>query len=178
MYIRDCWYVAAWSHEIGTDGLFTRTILNEPILFMRTATGRVVAMDNRMHSGAKPPGRAWDDFDGALHQKSCQVLTPETDRSTHYFFMQAHSFALDDESVTESIRASVVQAFEEDREMILAQQQMLDLGETRFVPIAADAALNQFRLLLRRLSDAEQAANHSAPTISAPVARRSPAAPV
>ena len=47
MYVRDCWYVAALSRENETDGLFTRTILNEPILFMRTATGRVVAMDNR-----------------------------------------------------------------------------------------------------------------------------------
>ena len=47
MYVRDCWYVAALSHEIGTSGRFPRTILNEPILRMRTATSRVAAMDNR-----------------------------------------------------------------------------------------------------------------------------------
>jgi phenylpropionate dioxygenase-like ring-hydroxylating dioxygenase large terminal subunit len=27
MFIRDCWYVIAWDHEIPEDGLFTRTVL-------------------------------------------------------------------------------------------------------------------------------------------------------
>lgn len=337
MYVRNCWYVAAWSHEVEAEGLLGRTILNEPILFMRTAAGRVVAMDNRcchrgaplsrgrregdcvrcmyhglkfdaqgrcveipgqddippqarvraypvaerngwvfvwmgeaaradeallpdnsasadpgyrykpgymrydvdylliadnlldfshltyvhqatlggseriaqtrprierlprglrvvrqvrdvppapyhrkfadfpetidrwfhydflvpgvllMHSGGKPPGRGWDDFEGALHMKSCQAITPETDRSTHYFFMQAHGFALDDESVTEAIAKSLVQAFEEDRETIRAQQAMLDHGPTRFVPIRADAAVNQYRRLLQSMCEQERA---------------------
>ncbi len=110
-----------------------------------------------MHSGAKPPGRPWDDFEGALHLKSCQALTPETERTTHYFFMQAHGFALDDERITDSLRASVVTAFEEDRETIRAQRRMLDLGPMRFVPIHADAALNRFRLLVQALIDEERA---------------------
>ena len=349
MYVKNCWYVAAWSHEIRPDELFTRTILNEPLLLMRTAEGKVVAMDNRcchraaplsegrregdcvrcpyhglkfdaqgvcveipgqerippqarvksypvveqnkwvfvwmgdpakadtallpdnsanddpgfrykpggylhydcsyllivdnlldfshltyvheatlggsekiaqsrptierlerglrvvrrvrdvppapyhhqfgkfpdrvdrwfdyqfllpgillMHSGAKPPGRDWDDFEGALHLRSCQALTPETDDSTHYFFMQAHGFALDNESVTNKIYDSVVTAFEEDRKTIMAQARMLKLGEPKFVPIAADAALNQFRLLIKKLSDAEQGATGTATAMKQP----------
>lgn len=348
MYVRNCWYVAAWSHEIGADGLFSRTILNEPLLLMRMADGNVVAMDNRcchraaplsegrregdcvrcpyhglkfdaqgtcieipgqerippqarvktypvaeknkwvfvwmgdpakadpallpdnfanddpgyrykpgylhyecnylwivdnlldfshltyvheatlggseriaqsrptierldrglrvirrvrdvppapyqrkfgdfpgnvdrwfdyqfllpsillMHSGPKPPGREWDDFEGALHLRSCQALTPETDNSTHYFFMQAHSFALDNESITNALYDSLLTAFEEDRKTIMAQQRMLKLGEPKFVPIAADAALNQFRLLIKKLSDAEQSAAQAASTSKQP----------
>ena len=122
---------------------------------------RVVPGVLLMHSGGKPPGRAWDDFEGALHMKSCQAITPENDRSTHYFFMQAHGFALDDESVTDAIAKSLVQAFEEDRETIRAQQAMLDHGPTRFVPIRADAAVNQFRKLLMAMCE-EEAADRSA----------------
>ena len=32
MFVRNCWYVAAWSHEVA-QGLFSRTILDEPICF-------------------------------------------------------------------------------------------------------------------------------------------------
>jgi vanillate O-demethylase monooxygenase subunit len=71
--------------------------------------------------------------------------------------MQAHGFALDNESVTNALYDSLITAFEEDRKTIMAQQRMLSLGEPKFVPIAADAALNQFRQLIRKLADAEQA---------------------
>jgi len=26
-FVRDCWYVIAWDHEIPEDGLFARTVL-------------------------------------------------------------------------------------------------------------------------------------------------------
>jgi vanillate O-demethylase monooxygenase subunit len=332
MFIRDCWYVIAWSHEVGQDQLFTRTVLNEPILVYRTADGKPVAMDNRcchrlaplsagrkegdcvrcgyhglkfdargqcievpgqdrippaarlrtypiaeknrwlfvwmgkpeaadpallpdnfsndspdwrnlpgykkfdtnwllicdnlldfahltyvhektlggspaiahsradieklergirvtrriantvpapyhrkfgkfdgevdrwfiydflvpgtllMSSGVKPPGRANDDHEGALRLHSCQTITPETDRSTHYFYQQSHGFALDDSSVTESIFRSLDTAFDEDRAMISGQQAMIDLDPSmRMVPIGSDAALVQYRALVERM---------------------------
>jgi vanillate O-demethylase monooxygenase subunit len=334
-YVRDCWYVAAWSHEVEAQGLFSRTILGEPILLMRTAEGTVVAMDNRcchrgaplsigrregdyvrcmyhglkydaagrcvevpgqaqvqptlrlktfpviernrwvfvwmgdpqradpallpdnsanadpgiaylpeymhypvhylwiadnlmdfshlsfvheatlggssaiaqskpqtiplerglrvlrqvrdvppapyhrdfgnfegnvdrwfhydfvvpgvllMHSGLKPPGRPWDDFEGALHLYSCQALTPETDHSTHYFFMQGHGFGIEDRALTEAIRKSVVKAFLEDKAMIQAQVELMTQAPMRMTPIHADAGLNQFRALVKRLIQAE-----------------------
>lgn len=337
MFVRNCWYVAAWSHEIASEALFTRTILNEPILFMRTSSGEVVAMDNRcchrgaplsigrregdcvrclyhglkydpsgacveipgqakipahvrvrtypvvernkwvfvwmgeptradpallpdnsandradidylpeyidykvnylwiadnlmdfshlsyvheatlggstgiaqskpqnipidrglrvirhvrdvppapyhrkfgdfqgnvdrwfhydflvpgillMHSGLKPPGRPFDDFEGALQMYSCQALTPETDDSTHYFFMQGQSFAPGNRDVTESIRNSLVTAFAEDRAMITAQVELLKRAPMKMIPIHADAGLNQFRALVKRMVEAETA---------------------
>ena len=47
MFIRNCWYVIAWDHEVLADGLFTRTVLNEPILLLRSADGSIAALEDR-----------------------------------------------------------------------------------------------------------------------------------
>jgi phenylpropionate dioxygenase-like ring-hydroxylating dioxygenase large terminal subunit len=47
MFLRNCWYVIAWDHEIPAEGLFARTVLNEPILVLRTAAGRFAALEDR-----------------------------------------------------------------------------------------------------------------------------------
>ncbi|MBT9486978.1 MAG: aromatic ring-hydroxylating dioxygenase subunit alpha [Rubrivivax sp.] len=47
MFIRNCWYVIAWDHEIGPDTLFTRTVLGEPLLVLRRADGSLAAMLDR-----------------------------------------------------------------------------------------------------------------------------------
>ncbi len=47
MFLRSCWYVIAWDYEIPADGLFTRTVLNEPILVFRTAGGGYAALEDR-----------------------------------------------------------------------------------------------------------------------------------
>ena len=53
MFLRNCWYVIAWDHEVPADGLFTRTVLGEPILLLRTAAGEIVALEDRCcHRGA------------------------------------------------------------------------------------------------------------------------------
>jgi phenylpropionate dioxygenase-like ring-hydroxylating dioxygenase large terminal subunit len=46
MWVRNAWYVAAWSHEIEGDGLLARTITNEPLVLYRTGNGSVVAMED------------------------------------------------------------------------------------------------------------------------------------
>lgn len=47
MWIRNCWYVIAWEHEVPAEGMFTRRVLNEPILVYRTSEGGLVAMQDR-----------------------------------------------------------------------------------------------------------------------------------
>ena len=47
MFIRNCWYVIAWDHEIGADALFSRIVLGEPILVYRTSDGGLTAMEDR-----------------------------------------------------------------------------------------------------------------------------------
>jgi phenylpropionate dioxygenase-like ring-hydroxylating dioxygenase large terminal subunit len=47
MFIRNCWYVAAWAHEIPDQGLFSRVILGEPLLLYRLSNGETVALEDR-----------------------------------------------------------------------------------------------------------------------------------
>ena len=44
-YLTNAWYVAAWSNEVGRQ-LFTRTIMEQPILLYRKENGDVVAIGN------------------------------------------------------------------------------------------------------------------------------------
>jgi phenylpropionate dioxygenase-like ring-hydroxylating dioxygenase large terminal subunit len=111
-----------------------------------------------MHACVQSVDKADDDLQGALQFHSCQALTPETPQSTHYFFAQAHAFALDDASITESIYQSVANAFDEDLRMIAAQQRNLAVfGAQPMVPIGADGALVRYRRQVQALLDAERA---------------------
>ncbi len=46
MYLRNCWYVAAWAAEVG-DGLFHRRLLGTSVLLYRLQSGEAVAIGNR-----------------------------------------------------------------------------------------------------------------------------------
>ncbi len=46
MFLKNYWYVAAWSYEVS-QALFARRILDVPVLMYRTEEGRAVAMDDR-----------------------------------------------------------------------------------------------------------------------------------
>lgn len=62
-----------------------------------------------------------------LHFPSAHILSPATERSTHYFYGVARNFALDDTELSERIRRTFIQAFEgEDRPVIEAIQKRLD----------------------------------------------------
>jgi len=60
MFIRNCWYVVAWDHEVPADGLFNRTVIGEPLLLYRRAGGEIVVLEDRcchrlapLHKGRK-----------------------------------------------------------------------------------------------------------------------------
>ena len=110
-----------------------------------------------MHSGGRPVGDAPDDMRNAVRLHSCQTLTPETESSTHYFFQQSHPAGQGDASLTEGIYASLVAAFNEDRDMITAQyRNILRDPQAPMLPLAMDAALLQFRRLLQERVALEQ----------------------
>jgi phenylpropionate dioxygenase-like ring-hydroxylating dioxygenase large terminal subunit len=46
-YLRNAWYVAAWDSEVGSEGVFQRTLLDESILFFRGSQGVIQAVSNR-----------------------------------------------------------------------------------------------------------------------------------
>lgn len=53
MFIKNCWYVAGWSSEIGQDSFLARTLVGVPVVFWRDTAGHVVAFEDRCcHRGA------------------------------------------------------------------------------------------------------------------------------
>ncbi len=47
MFLRNCWYVAGWSHQFPKGALVGRTMLSEPIVLYRKADDTVVALEDR-----------------------------------------------------------------------------------------------------------------------------------
>lgn len=47
MYVRNCWYVAAWDHDIAPGQLFSINILDEPLVIYRTDDDNFVALEDR-----------------------------------------------------------------------------------------------------------------------------------
>ena len=45
MFIKNCWYVAAWDYELIDGKLLARTILNERVLLYRGDSGEVIALN-------------------------------------------------------------------------------------------------------------------------------------
>ena len=47
MWIRDAWYVAAWSHELTAGKLHARPVIDQPVVFYRLRDGTVAALEDR-----------------------------------------------------------------------------------------------------------------------------------
>lgn len=47
MFLKNCWYVAAWAHEVTKDEILSRKLLNEDIIFYRCEDGTATAMVDR-----------------------------------------------------------------------------------------------------------------------------------
>lgn len=88
------------------------------------------------------------------------ALTPETERTTHYFWGLPRSFKLDDTEMTEMLRMGVHRTFEEDRAIVEAQQRILDRVslDTRTVYTKADQAPGRARSMVNAMIAREQRA--------------------
>ena len=89
---------------------------------------------------------------------SCHYMCPETESSTHYFWMQVRNFAPDDEMVSKEITKQFVTAFDEDREILAAVQAAVDAGVDRPpVKLAIDNGPNRSRRMVDRMLREEAA---------------------
>ena len=115
---------------------------------------------NMTEAGFRTAGRA-DDF--TLYLRIMHLLTPETERSTHYFFTSSRNYRIDDAALTELIRTGTVHTFGEDKFVLELQQQALAEHVDQTVPrmtIGLDAGPIQGRRLLA----AALAREHADPT--------------
>jgi len=94
---------------------------------------------------------------GARQYRNCQFMTPETRRTTHFFWNYLHNFDLDDPNIALSLCNSLREGFMEDKAIIEAQQKLFDREpDTTLLAIAADAPLVHFRRVFGQRIAAEQ----------------------
>lgn len=105
-----------------------------------------------MSSGSAPAGTGAPEgkiAPNAMVFHSNQVITPEDERSTHYFWTYAHNFALDNAELTNALADRISAGFKEDRDMIEAQQLVVDeSGDDKMAFILADNGLALGRRLI------------------------------
>ena len=107
MYVRNCWYVAAWDYELKAGELISRDILGEPIVLYRADGGALVALTDRCCHRFAPLslGRIEDgcnlrcmyhglkfDPSGRCIEIPGQELIPATARVRTYPAVQKHSW--------------------------------------------------------------------------------------
>jgi vanillate O-demethylase monooxygenase subunit len=85
-------------------------------------------------------------------------MTPETDRTTHFFWAYLNDFEGNDPNISRSLHLSLIEGFMEDKAIIERQQVTLDEDPSfQMLAIMADAPLAHFRRVLGKLIEAEQA---------------------
>jgi vanillate O-demethylase monooxygenase subunit len=103
-------------------------------------------------------GARQGDRSQGMNMMNLNAITPETDRTAHYFWAQAYNFKLDQRWISDLVRSQVTKAFLEDMAMIKAQQQNLDLGPSPAVNLGQDKAWVAMRQIVERLIAEEQQA--------------------
>ena len=94
---------------------------------------------------------------GAKEYRNCQFMTPETERTTHFFWSYLNNFEGTDSTVSRSLLDSLIEGFMEDKAIIERQQKTLDEDPSfQMLAILADAPLVHFRRVLDRLIEAER----------------------
>ena len=70
--------------------------------------------------GAVPAGT--NDRTAGFEARILNLITPETERSSHYFWAHARNIRRDDTALTDTIRRSIVDTFNQDKMVLEAQQ--------------------------------------------------------
>ena len=105
-------------------------------------------------AGAEPAGA--NRPPSAPHHVVIQGITPESDTATHYFWIAARHFAIDDAAVSEKLRAITVDAFDEDVAALAAQQESIGDDTRPLNAFACDAAGLAVRRIVARKVAAER----------------------
>ena len=105
---------------------------------------------------ATPAGA--NDRRDALEWRVLNALTPETESTTHYFWGMPRHFALEDRELDTMLERAIVKTFNEDREMLEAQQVTLEEAslDQRSLMTDADAGPSRARSVIARLLREEQ----------------------
>ena len=86
----------------------------------------------RLDVGAAKAGTGAPEGDRSqgFTMRNLNAITPETDKTTHYFWAQAHDFRIDEPWITDLLVQNVHTAFMEDLWIIKLQQENMETGTT------------------------------------------------
>ena len=108
-------------------------------------------------------GADGEGAEGTREFRNCQFMTPETDRTTHFFWNYLNDFEGADYTISMSLLDSLIEGFMEDKEIIEEQQKMLDADPSfKLIAVASDVALSHFRYVMDKLIQAEQSGGTAA----------------
>ena len=120
-----------------------------------TTAGNVLSMD----SGSAPAGTGAPQGrrdPRAVQFHATQVLTPEDEHHSHFFWTYAHNVRLDDPAFTRMLADRIQVGFDEDRAMVEAQQAvMLERPDAAMIDLAIDQGPMLARSLLARRLQAD-----------------------
>lgn len=95
-------------------------------------------------------GRRW------MNMWNLNAITPETEKTAHYFFAQAYNFKLGERWISDLLAKQIRDIFLQDMAMVKAQQQNMDLGPSPVVNLGQDKAWVAMRGIVDRLIREEQ----------------------
>ena len=103
--------------------------------------------------------------DGGFSLRLYHGITPETERTSHYFWCGANGYRQDDPLATEQLYQELATAFKQDLTIVAAQQATLDhYKSVSYVDIKADGArVHARRVLERRMAEEAEQAKALAP---------------
>ena len=136
-----------------------------PPAYVRLDVGCAVA-----GSGAREGDRS-----RGITMRNLNAITPETARTTHYFWAQAHNFGLDKKWLTDLIFQNVHTAFLEDLAIIGAQQQNID-GRARRAARRHKSRRGRHRRA-RHVGSDDRGGSPGGGRVAAPLTRRAARAP-
>lgn len=142
-----------------------------PVPVIARYTGITANMDRWQLYHLRAPSTSWVDFgafapgtprteadkDAAPYRViSYAFLTPETERTTHYYWFQLRNFAAQDAAVTREFEELYKTVFNEDREILEAIQKLEDEEpDIKPMRIASDAGLARLRRMVAQQLAAE-----------------------
>ncbi len=104
-----------------------------------------------------------DNFNKGLRNNSYKFLTPETETTTHFFWMHLRNYKVGDTAWSERMRGIFEKTFNEDRDIEMAMQRSQDeVGVRQFVGLEIDRAPTVALKMIDRMVKDEQRAGEPA----------------
>lgn len=126
----------------------------------------------RIHTGAKDVGTGAGEGnrEGGLAFMGLNVQTPETEKTTHYFWSGARTYSVDEPDVRARLLTSLPVTFAEDKVVVEAQQASIDRMEgVPLVMIASDTGLVHARRVVTAMLEAERKAREASGSKHIPI---------